>query len=85
MELYKVGGGKEGMLDEMNKGLGWKRVGKWLMGEKRVFVVVRGVIGKLYKLMMGRVEVKRLGVKGRRGMKGFVLKLMCVGGKWVRR
>ena len=47
VELYNVRGGKEGMFDEMKKGLGWGRVGKWLMGEKRVLVVVRGMIGKL--------------------------------------
>ena len=34
---------------------------------------------------MERVEVKRLGVNGRSGIKGFVLRFMCVGGKWMRR
>lgn len=47
VELYKVGGGKEGMLDDMKNGLGWERLGKWLMGEKSVLVVVRGVMGNL--------------------------------------
>ena len=47
VELYKMGGGKEGVFDEMKNGFGWERVGKWLMGENRVLVVVRGVIGNL--------------------------------------
>lgn len=47
--------------------------------------MVRGLIENLYKRMIRKVERKGLGVKERSGIKGFVLRLMWVGGKWMMR
>ena len=35
------------MFDEMKNGFGWNGLGKWLMGENSVLVVMRGVMRKL--------------------------------------
>ena len=68
----------------MNNGFGWNRLPKSFMGENTVFLLLTALIRNFYKFIMGRLDVKKFGLKATSRIKAFVFKFISVPGKWVR-
>ena len=76
--------GKERIFDDMNNGFGWNRLPKSFMGENTVFLLLTALVRNFYKFIMGRLDVKKFGLKATSRIKAFVFKFISVPGKWVR-
>ena len=84
VEFYNLRGGKERIFDDMNNGFGWNRLPKSFMGENTVFLLLTALVRNFYKFIMGRLDVKKFGLKATSRIKAFVFKFISVPGKWVR-
>lgn len=84
VEFYNLRGGKERIFDDMNNGFGWNRLPKSFMGENTVFLLLTALIRNFYKFIMGRLDVKKFGLKATSRIKAFVFRFISVPAKWVR-
>ena len=72
VEFYNLRGGKERIFDDMNNGFGWNRLPKSFMDENTVFLLLTALIRNFYKFIMGRLDVKKFGLKATSRIKAFV-------------
>ena len=77
-------GGKEKIFDDMNNGFGWDRLPKSFMGENTVFLLLTALIRNFYKTIIGKLDVKKFGLKNTSRVKTFVFKFVSVPAKWVK-
>ena len=84
VEFYNLRGGKERIFDDMAGEFGWNRLPKSFMDENTVFLLLTALIRNFYKLIMGRLDVKRFGLKATSRIKAFVFRFISVPAKWVR-
>ena len=84
VEFYNLRGGKERIFDDMAGEFGWNRLPKSFMDENTVFLLLTALIRNFYKFIMGRLDVKKFGLKATSRIKAFVFKFISVPAKWVR-
>ena len=68
----------------MAGGFGWNRLPKSFMDENTVFLLLTALIRNFYKFIMGRLDVKKFGLKATSRIKAFVFRFISVPAKWVR-
>ena len=68
----------------MAGGFGWNRLPKSFMDENTVFLLLTALIRNFYKFIMGRLDVKRFGLKATSRIKAFVFKFISVLAKWIK-
>ena len=54
------------------------------MGENTVFLLLTALIRNFYKFIMGRLDVKKFGLKVTSRIKTFVFKFIYVPAKWIK-
>ena len=84
VELYNLRGGKERIVDDMEGGFGWNRLPKSFMGENTVFLLLTALIRNFYKFIMGRLDVKKFGLKATSRIKAFVSRFISGSAKWIK-
>ena len=84
VEFYNIRAGQERIFDDMNNGFGWNRLPKSFMGENTVFLLLTALIRNFYKFIMGRLDVKKFGLKATSRIKAFVFRFISVPAKWIR-
>ena len=84
VEFYNLRGGKERIFDDMNNGFGWNRLPKSFMDENTVFLLLTALIRNFYKFIMGRLDVKKFGLKATSRIKAFVFRFISVPAKWIK-
>ena len=84
VEFYNLRGGKERIFDDMVGGFGWNRLPKSFIDENTVFLLLTALIRNFYKFIMGRLDVKKFGLKSTSRIKAFVFRFISVPAKWIK-
>lgn len=74
----------ERIFDDMNNGLGWKRLPKSFMAENTVYLLMTALIRNFYKTINKRMNVKDFGLSTTSRIKTFVFKFISVPAKWIK-
>ena len=84
VEFYNLRGGKERIFDDINNGFGWNRLPKSFMAENSMFLLLTALIRSPYKVIIQRLDVKRVGLNATSRIKAFVFRFISVPAKWIR-
>ena len=74
----------ERIFDDMNNGLGWKRLPKSFMAENTVYLLMTALVRNFYKTIIKRMNVKDFGLSTTSRIKTFVFKFISVPAKWIK-